>query len=267
MERCLVDTGAAVSLINHRRGEKLQSCCTIVRAVGGHSVGIDGIAEHTLGIGGRKRTHSFLVSPDAKQTILGEDFLELNKAVIDLKRGKLLMECGSLPPINRGEMRSSQSVVAVLHLSPSLQSLINKYQPLFTDDSSQYGFCDWIEHTIPLTRQPYRPHGPRRIPIHLEAEVNRQMQEMLNAGVIEEAHSPYNSPVVLVKKPNGKYRFCVDFRRLNEISLTSFVPVPSVANIFARLQQSRILTVLDLRSGYWQLAIKRRSREDGVYRW
>ncbi|CAH8502093.1 unnamed protein product [Dicrocoelium dendriticum] len=265
MERCLIDTGAAVSLINHRRGEKLQSCCTIVRAVGGHSVGIDGIAEHTVGIGRRKRTHFFLVSPDAKQTILGADFLELNKAVIDLKRGKLLMECGSLPLINRGEMRSSQSVVAVLHLSPSLQSLINKYQPLFTDDSSQYGFCDWIEHTIPLTRQPYRPHGPRRIPIHLEAEVNRQVQEMLDAGVIEEAHSPYNSPVVLVKKTNGKYRFCVDFRRLNEISLTRFVPVPSVADIFDRLQQSRIFTVLDLRSGYWQLAIKQEDREKTAF--
>ncbi|KAA3673036.1 uncharacterized protein DEA37_0006413 [Paragonimus westermani] len=83
--------------------------------------------------------------------------------------------------------------------------------------------------------------------------------------VIEEANSPYNSPVLLVKKSNGKYRFCVDFRRLNEVTQNTVVPIPSVADIFDKIQQAKLFTVLDLRSGYWQVPIKPTDREKTAF--
>ncbi|KAH9579516.1 sorting and assembly machinery component 50 [Schistosoma haematobium] len=93
----------------------------------------------------------------------------------------------------------------------------------------------------------------RRVPVHLEAEVNRQVHEMLDEGIIEEAD---NSPVLLVKKPNGKYRFCVDFRELNNITELKPCAMPTVVETLDRLQNATVFTVLDLRSGCWQLPVK-----------
>ncbi|MGL5708984.1 MAG: reverse transcriptase domain-containing protein, partial [Aeromonas sp.] len=85
------------------------------------------------------------------------------------------------------------------------------------------------------------------------------------AGIIEEATSPFNSPVVMVKKTNGKYRFCVDFRKLNDITINLAVHVPSVSEVFDQLQGSKIFTVLDLRSGYWQVPIREEDRDKTAF--
>ncbi|WP_353803999.1 reverse transcriptase domain-containing protein, partial [Acinetobacter baumannii] len=64
----------------------------------------------------------------------------------------------------------------------------------------------------------------------------------------------------MVKKPNGKYRFCVDSRRLNEITVNHVTNVPSISEVFDRLRDATFFTVLDLRSGYWQLPIRKQDR-------
>ena len=88
---------------------------------------------------------------------------------------------------------------------------------------------------------------------------------MQAADIIEEACSQYNLPIVMVKKPNGKYRFCVDFRRLNGITVNKVTPVPTVAEIFDRLQKAKLFTVLNLRSGYWQVPIREEDRDKTAF--
>ncbi|CAL8080822.1 unnamed protein product [Calicophoron daubneyi] len=61
----------------------------------------------------------------------------------------------------------------------------------------------------------------------------------------------------MAKKPDGKYRFCVNHGRLNEIIVNKVTPVPTVSEIFGRLQKAKLFTVLDLRSGYWQFPIRK----------
>jgi len=89
------------------------------------------------------------------------------------------------------------------------------------------GLTEVIFHEIPLAagttpfRQPTRHLGPVK-------EVSRQVQDLLDRDLIETAHGAWSSPVVLVKKKDGSWRFCVDYRRLNSVTIQDAYPLPQI---------------------------------------
>ena len=83
---------------------------------------------------------------------------------------------------------------------------------------------------------------------------------MLKYGVIEPSTSPYNSPVVLVRKKDNTYRFCIDFRRLNAITKFDTEPMGNQEDLIAKLRGDKYLTKLDLSKGYWQIPVAESSR-------
>ena len=88
---------------------------------------------------------------------------------------------------------------------------------------------------------------------------------MLQVGVIEESHSAWSSPVVLVPKPGGTYRFCNDFRKLNEVSAFDEYPMPRVDELIGRLDPARFISTLDLTKGYWQVPLTQKAREKTAF--
>lgn len=96
---------------------------------------------------------------------------------------------------------------------------------------------------------------PRRLPYHHRAEVEKQVKDMLSQGVIQPSTSPWSSPIVLVKKKDGSYRFCVDYRKLNSITKVDAHPLPRVDDLLKSLNGNTIFSTLDLRSGYWQVGM------------
>ena len=88
---------------------------------------------------------------------------------------------------------------------------------------------------------------------------------MLGLGVIEESHSAWASPIVLVKKPDGSWRFCNNFRKLNEISLCDAYPMPRVDELIERLGPARFISSLDLTRGYWQVPLTPHAREKTAF--
>ncbi len=74
---------------------------------------------------------------------------------------------------------------------------------------------------------------------------------MLKGGVIQPFNSPWSSPVVLVKKKSGEYRFCIDYRRLNAVSKRNVYPLPRIDDVFDRLAGSKYFSTLDFANGYW----------------
>ena len=109
-----------------------------------------------------------------------------------------------------------------------LETLICKWKSVFSTGPTDLGFTTLIEHEIHLTddvpfRQPYR-----RIPPSMFDEVREHIREMLDAGVIRESSSPYSSNVVLVRKPDGSLRFCIDFRTLNKRTIRDAYALPRI---------------------------------------
>ena len=121
------------------------------------------------------------------------------------------------------------------------------------------------EDARPIHQHPYRVSAKER-----EA-IRTQVREMLDDGVIEPSNSPWSSPVVLVKKKDGTLRFCVDYRKLNNVTKKDVYPLPRIDDSLDRLRCAHYFS-LDLKSGYWQIEVDERDREktafvtpDGLY--
>ncbi|KMQ88476.1 reverse ribonuclease integrase [Lasius niger] len=87
----------------------------------------------------------------------------------------------------------------------------------------------------------------------MQAVINREVAEMEAAGVIEPSKSAWSSPVVIVKKKDGKHRFCIDFCKVNDVTERGAYPLPQITATLDKLRGARYLTTLDLKNGYWQV--------------
>ncbi|KAG9391874.1 hypothetical protein J8273_6828 [Carpediemonas membranifera] len=116
-----------------------------------------------------------------------------------------------------------------------------------------------------MTEQEIREPARQLSPV-MEEVAQKQVEEWLRQGIVRRSTSGYASPIVLVKKKNGTWRLCVDYRRLNAATKTLAAPVKDVKRLLAQLAGAKLFSTLDLTSGYNQFAVRgARPREDGVH--
>eukprot|EP00079_Xenopus_tropicalis_P020074 XP_012810580.1 PREDICTED: uncharacterized protein LOC105945996 [Xenopus tropicalis] len=146
--------------------------------------------------------------------------------------------------------------------SKQLFQLLQRFQYQF---SERPGCTNWVVHQVNT-----EGHAPVRTPAYRIAEsvraaMKKEVEEMLALGVIVPSQSPWASPVVLVPKKDGSTRFCVDYRKLNQVTVTDAYPMPRVDELLDHLGNAKYLTTLDLSRGYWQIPLAPGDQEKSAF--
>lgn len=183
---------------------------------------------------------------------------------VRLSRGASLAVCEVVQPL-KGVGSSSEEEVDY-HVGAQLSNtekarmkvLLESYgKTLFATKQRPFGRTNAGTHGIdtipgagPLTQR-LRPTSPDEKKI-----VREEIQKMLKYGVVRPSSSAWSSPLVLVKKKDGTVRFCIDFRRLNDITIKDVFPLPRTSDLLESFQGARIFSTLDAAAGYWQVPLK-----------
>jgi hypothetical protein len=139
----------------------------------------------------------------------------------------------------------------------SLGPLLQRYSHLF---GGELGAMKGVTHDIDVGgHSPIKQNYYRVSPAQQEL-LRHEVNEMLRLGVIQPSQSEWGSPLILVKKPCGKWRPCVDYRRVNAVSKGDAYPLPRLDDLVDRLGGATYITTLDANKGYWQVLLTERAR-------
>ena len=146
-----------------------------------------------------------------------------------------------------------------------LKKLVSEYSDVFSRSDNDIGRTSLMKHHIETGNAKPIKQRPRRVPLKLRAEVERQKNVMLEDGIIEPSSSPWCSPIVLAKKKDGSFRFCVDLRAVNSVTQSLPHPLPRVDDALDSLAGARLFTTLDMASGYWQVELADEDKEKTAF--
>ena len=134
-----------------------------------------------------------------------------------------------------------------------IEEVLWEFRDVFSTGPCDLGKTDVVTHPIATGAAAPIKQAARRIPHAMRPVVEAQIQQMVESGVVRPSISPWASPVVLVRKRDGTYRFCVDYRQLNAVTEKDSFPLPRIDETLDALSGALFFTTLDLASGYWQV--------------
>ena len=195
------------------------------------------------------------------------------ESVEEYKQDQIKQPWGQVPEhIQDLYARSIEGVDSAYH-SP-IKGLLCEFSDIFSKGSDDRGCTGCVEHHIDTgAARPIRER-PRRFPAVEQEEINRQVNDLLKEGKITPSNSPWATNVVLVRKNDGTKRFCVDYRKLNAVTIKDAYPIPRIDDSIDALTGAQWFSTLDLASGYWEVALDGEAHEKsafvvrgGLYSW
>lgn len=214
--------------------------------------------------GGAPLTHVCVINVSARDewispgTVLG-DATSLNHELVPFEQpgpGQPNLEAETPEDDQREALDQRVAPSVTGDARRGLIDLLMEFRDCFAGPSEELGLCSAAEHVID-TGDARPVKQPSRSSAWKERELIRgQVNEMLNQGVIEKSTSPWASPVVMVKKKDGSWRFCVYYRGLNRLTVPDVYPLPRIEETLSRLEGATCFSIMDLQAGYWQVPIR-----------
>ena len=176
--------------------------------------------------------------------------LENDQQPIKLQNSQILNDLGTklshLPLVQRKE----------------LAEVITQYREVFPDVPSK---TNLIEHDVDVgDSAPIKQHPYRVSPMKKEL-LDKEVQYMLKNDIIEESQSNWSSPCILVPKHDGGFRFCTDFRKVNDKTKSDSFPIPRIADYIDQIGNAKFVSTFDMLKGYWQVPLTQRAREISAF--
>ncbi|KAL5484275.1 hypothetical protein EMCRGX_G020744 [Ephydatia muelleri] len=274
-----------------------------VMGANGSPLDVMGVLSLKVRLGSFKDEHEFTVVRELTvECLFGADFMEKNDVLIDCKRRCLQLGSSAIEvPFIDSPVRASSGGVAdnfkvssdveghahaqrggasekfrkgswlKVDLQGSelttkemkeLRGLLEEYSELFSD--GELGRTSKVKHGISTSGPPIR-QPIRRQPVALRKTVQEEIHKMLKNKVIRPSTSPWSSPIIMVRKKDGSWRFCIDFRKLNSVTHKDAYPLPRIDETLESLAGSTIFSTLDLASGYWQVELEENDKEKTAF--
>lgn len=256
----LLDSGASRTIIGDNGWKVLKSLCQLTPGISectvanGETCQVIGFVRLPIQLRERIVIIEALVVPSLSHSlILGIDFWSRMGIVPDLHAGEWTFRNTqeSFPKVSAIQSRGSLSLDQEKLLDDLIQNTFSNMDGL--------GCTNLVELSIktdsPPIKQRYYPLSRA-----LQTEVNAELEKMLADGIVEPSDSPWSSPIVMIKKKTGGWRFCVDYRSLNRVTVPDSYPIPYVSATLDKLRDAKYLSTLDIKSAYWQIPISEQSK-------
>ncbi|GFU65992.1 retrovirus-related Pol polyprotein from transposon 412 [Trichonephila clavipes] len=257
----VVDTGANVSIIRKglAQNSKLSIIwtppCVSLQTVTGDQIQVNGKANVSLSRENKKIRFGLIDYPNPGSlkagVLIASSVVDLSNSVIPvsvanisdrtrtIQEGDVIAACAPVTCVDRkcnSQDHSSDDLVKNLLQNIDLDKkqrcavgeLITEFQSVFSKTSEDFGKTRLTKHRIDTGEHPPIKQHPRRLPFAKKEEIQKLIEDMKNNDVIEPSSSPWASPIVLVRKKDGSTRFCVDYRRLNDVTKKDSYPLPRV---------------------------------------
>ena len=289
-ERVLIDPGATHSFISREYVARVGTtpvplgCSLEIATPTGESLWPNQMLKGSLFSIEGQDMEADLILIDLKglDVILGMDWLAANYTSMDCLRKEVIFRRPGLPVVVfYGERRREPSgLISAISARCLLQKgckgylalvvdtrsnearledvpVIREFLDVFPDDlpglppERDIDFpIDLVPGTAPISLPPYRMAS-----VELK-ELKAQLQELVDRGFIRPSISPWGAPVLFVKKKDGTWRLCINYRQLNKVTILNKYPLPRIDDLFDQLQGEKVFSKIDLRSGYHQLSIR-----------
>ena len=237
---------------------------TKVTVANGTTARVLGSVDMAINLKGKTKVMKVYILPCLSvPCIAGKDFLTRFALLIDTRDNA--WSFSSDPGVRytfERESKMTERIRGVCALNEwekdMLKQFLDKEFKLFDPIS---GCTNLVSHHIDVgtntpIKQRYYPVNPR-----IQEVINQEVDRLLREDIIEPSQSSWSSPVVVVRKGDGKYRFCLDFRKVNAVSKKDAYPLPYMSAILDKLRSAKYLTKIDLHQAYFQIPLDEASKE------
>lgn len=198
--------------------------------------------------------------------IFGSDFARKFSIILDFKNNTWFTQNNlNIVPGKKEILLNSLATLDELdsRQRTQAQEVIDSFKEISSD--TRIGLTDKISMTIDTgDAPPFKKKQYLMSPYMLKI-LNDELDHMLSLGVVEPSSSPYSSPVLLVKKPNGTHRLCLDSRTLNAQTRYDSYPLSNIDRILSMLRDAKFISTIDLRKAFWQIPLDKNSREKTAF--
>lgn len=262
----LLDSGASVSCFGRNGLERVQQLGLSLKKVSqsdvltadGSPQRVHGLVEVEMSYGGKtKRIRLYVIPSLSQELYLGIDFWQ---------------EFGIAPRMVE-ELNSVPTPGPVMVQDPNTHELTPDQKQLLEDVKASFPSCELeglgktsvLRHQIDVgATNPIKQRHYFVSPA-VQAILNAEVDSMLARGIIEESRSAWSSPVLVVKKANGKLRFCLDCRAVNKVTVKDAYPMPLIDSILANLHETTYISSIDLKDAFWQIELEEASRDKTAF--